>query len=49
MIYFSFSIIDEKVFLNHLEIIYNKHTYVQKSMCTLPYIMLEKLCSKLRF
>ena len=48
MIYFSFYIIDEKVFLNHLEIIYNRHMYIAKSMCTLSYIILEKLSSKLR-
>ena len=49
MIYFSFYIFDKKVFLNHLKIIYNRHTYVQKSMRTLSYIILEKLHSKLRF
>ena len=49
MINFSFYNIDEKVFLSHLEIIYNRYTHLEKSMCTLSHIILEKLNSKLKF
>ena len=49
MIYLSFCIIDEKVFLFHLEVTNHRHMQVEIFMCTLSYIILEKLHSKPRF
>ena len=48
MIYLSFCITDEKVFLFHPEITNHRHMQVEKFMCTLSYIILEKLRSKPR-
>lgn len=49
MTYLSFYVIDEEKLLFHFEITNDRHRYVEQSVCTLSYIILENLSSKLIF
>lgn len=49
MTYLSFYVIDEEELLFHFEITNDRHRHVEQSVCTLSYIILENLSSKLIF